>query len=47
MGQAKVREARRQFVECERSGVWPGYSTSIKPLEPPTWAIYQHEEQYG
>jgi hypothetical protein len=47
MGHAKAVEARRLFAECTESGIWPGYPKAIKPIEPPLWAVYKHEEKYG
>jgi hypothetical protein len=47
MGSRKAIEARAVFAECTASGVWPGYSPEIEPLEPPMWAVIQHEEKYA
>jgi hypothetical protein len=47
MGSRKANEARVQYAEFTASGVWPGYSPEIEPLEPPMWAVIQHEEKYA
>lgn len=47
MGQRKALEARALYAECMASGVWPGYSTQIEEVEPPVWAVIQHEEKYA
>jgi len=47
MGSRKAIEARAQYAEYTASGVWPGYSPEIVPLEPPMWAVIQHEEKYA
>jgi hypothetical protein len=46
MGATKARKARQVYAECTESGIWPGYSTDVQLLSPPTWLIYQHEEDY-
>lgn len=47
MGARKALEARARYAEYTESGVWPGYSPEIEPLDPPVWAVFQHEEKYG
>ena len=47
MGQRKVIEARALYRECIDTGRWPGYSESIELVDPPTWAVFAHEEKYG
>lgn len=47
IGEERNERARRLFAECSESGIWPGYSTDLEPLELPTYALYQHEEDMG
>lgn len=47
MGVTKARKARQVYAECMASGEWPGYGNEVFLLSPPTWLIYQHEEEYG
>mgnify|MGYP000152539381 CR=1 FL=1 len=47
MGVTKARRARQVYAECVASGEWPGYGNEVFLLSPPTWLIYQHEEEYG
>ncbi len=47
MGARKALEARVQYAEYSASGVWPGYSDEIVPLDPPVWHVIQHEEKYA
>jgi len=47
MGETKARRARGRYAECVASGKWPGYGDQVNLLSPPTWLIYQHEEEYG
>lgn len=46
MGRAKTAEARRVYRECVESGNWPGYDTDIQFLDPPAWAVIEHEMRY-
>ena len=46
MGRTKTAEARRVFRECAESGVWPGYNTTVQFLDPPAWAVIDHEMRY-
>lgn len=46
MGRRKAAEARRIFRECTESGVWPGYDPDLQILEPPAWAVIEHEMRY-
>jgi hypothetical protein len=46
MGATKAVEARRRYAECIETGVWPGYAQDVQLLSPPTWLVYQHEEDY-
>jgi hypothetical protein len=46
MGRRKGQEARRIYAECVSSGVWPGYDTDVQVLEPPAWAVIEHEMRY-
>lgn len=47
MGAAKARRAREIYAECMATSEWPGYPVDVQLLTPPTWLIYQHEEQYA
>lgn len=47
MGARKAHEARVRYAEYTASGVWPGYSEEIEFIDPPMWAVIQHEEKYG
>jgi PDDEXK-like domain of unknown function (DUF3799) len=43
---AARREYRRllnQYAECKRSGVWPGYPSTIQPITLPAWAMKELE----
>lgn len=46
MGKTKAAEARRVYRECVESGEWPGYPTEIQFLDPPAWAVVEHEMRY-
>lgn len=46
MGAEKAAHARRTYMECVESGVWPGYGDQVHLLSPPQWVIYSHEEKY-
>jgi hypothetical protein len=43
IGEAKCAEARRLWVECMASGVWPSYPTEIETVDAPPWEIRQWE----
>lgn len=47
MGVEKAKRAREIYAECAASGQWPGMPAEIQVLTAPTWAVYQHEEQYS
>lgn len=46
MGHRKAEEARRIYRQCDASGTWPGYDTTIQFLDPPTWVVFEHEARY-
>ena len=46
MGAIWTRKALATFVECQQSGVFPGYSDSIIDLEAPRWAEVQFDEDH-
>jgi len=46
MGRTKAAEARRIFRQCTESGVWPGYDPGVVVLDPPAWAVIEHEMRY-
>ncbi len=37
MGRKKIRRARQMWGHCLKSGVWPGFSTQIAVVEPPSF----------
>jgi hypothetical protein len=37
----KVGKALASYMECKRTGVWPGYSDLIEPISLPKWALSQ------
>lgn len=37
-GQERVREELIRYAECERTGIWPGYSDTLEPIHLPEWA---------
>lgn len=43
LGRRKVSRALRIFTECQKTGVWPGYSESPVNLSLPAWAFYEEE----
>jgi hypothetical protein len=38
-GRARSRRARRIYLECMTSGVWPGYAPNVHPVSLPPWAL--------
>lgn len=38
-GRKKYRALLRTFAHCLQTGVWPGYPTTVQPLDLPGWAI--------
>jgi hypothetical protein len=47
MGRVKAARARAIYAECVKSGEWPGYPAEVQLVTPPTWYVYQHEEDYA
>jgi len=47
MGRVKAERARKVYAECVASGVWPGLPDEVTLVTPPTWYVYQHEEDYA
>ena len=43
-GQNRNRQALDVWAECQRTGVWPGYSPEIQSLRLPPWTHRQIEE---
>lgn len=39
--------ARRTYVECMTSGVWPGLPDDVQLLDQPAWNLYELEERFG
>jgi hypothetical protein len=47
MGGDRNERALAIYAECTASGVWPGYNDGgVTVVGPPTWARYQHAEQF-
>lgn len=42
-GRSQIRTALHGYLECKRSGHWPGYAPGIIPLHLPEWAIISEE----
>lgn len=47
MGQTAAREARRLYAECVEKNEWPGLPEDVQLLEPPAWAVVEHEMRYA
>lgn len=47
MGDTKAQRALEVYAACTESGEWPGHPTEVQLISPPTYAVYQHEEQYA
>ncbi|KAM9863107.1 PD-(D/E)XK nuclease-like domain-containing protein [Leucobacter sp. BZR 635] len=45
MGMERARGARRRFLECSESGVWPGYPPGVKTASPPPWVVNSYEDE--
>lgn len=43
-GSYRFRRALDRFVECRRSGIWPGYNTIVTPMSVPGYAMKKLEE---
>lgn len=43
LAERRTAQARRTYLECVESGVWPGYGTAT--LVAPTWAVYEGEDE--
>lgn len=39
LGVADMDDAIELYLQCSRTGQWPGYPTEVQPLSPPDWAI--------
>lgn len=42
-GEREVMRALREYAECERTGIWPGYAPEIVMVDLPMWAM---EEEF-
>lgn len=42
-GKREVMRALQEYAECERTGIWPGYSPEIVMVDLPIWAM---EEEF-
>lgn len=38
-GRAAFRSHLKTYIECEKSGVWPGYGAGVQSLRLPRWAL--------
>jgi len=47
LGEQKITKARKVFRECQKSGVWPGYSKNIYWADAPSWARIDWETREG
>lgn len=47
MGEAESMEARDIYRACLESGEWPGYPEIIRLVQPPMWAVYDHQDRFG
>lgn len=43
-GYMEYRDALHRYAQCLKSGIWPGYSTSVELIRMPNWAIRAAEE---
>lgn len=43
LAKTKTKQARELWLRCTETGVWPGYPPAT--LTPPTWAVYENEEE--
>lgn len=43
IAERSTARARRTYLECVETGVWPGYGTAT--LVAPTWAVYEGEDE--
>ena len=44
LGERLTDRARRIYVDCTRTGVWPGYDDRIHPVSLPAW-VYTEEDE--
>lgn len=47
MGHVKAAVARDRFRRCTDADEWPGYPTEIQLVQPPVWATYDYQDNYG
>lgn len=47
MGETEARAARELFVECTEKNEWPGIPADVQLLDPPAWAVVEHEMRFG
>ncbi len=45
LGRMLADRARRLFVDCLESGVWPGYSNQVNTIALPPWAFTREQEE--
>lgn len=39
VGRKEYRRLLAQYAECKRTGVWPGYGSTIEPISLPLWML--------
>ena len=44
LGRVATRKALDLYVDCQRTGQWPGYPRDIQTLEAPPWALKSKEQ---
>lgn len=47
MGLTEALEARDTYKRCKETGEWPGYPPTINLVQPPMWAVYEHQDRFG
>lgn len=47
IGRDRNRRAIEVYRDCTTTGIWPGHTNDIELIGLPTWAEYQHNEEYA
>jgi hypothetical protein len=47
IAEREINEALPRYAECERTGIWPGYSDRIEMISLPEWEVRRGVEKYG
>lgn len=47
IGRERNQRALDLYVQCTRTGIWPGFGEGVNQAEPPKWFVYEHEAQFG